>query len=59
MGRILRVLFFLVLAALIVNRLFNRQQKRALHEVVQLSAWVILAGALLALIWYAWRAYSG
>ena len=57
-GRILRIFFFITLIALIIHRLFNRKQKRALHEVVQISAWVFLAAAVVALLWYAWMTYA-
>ncbi|UOO80890.1 hypothetical protein LVJ83_07795 [Uruburuella testudinis] len=57
-GRILRIFFFVALIALIIHRLFNRRQKRALHEIVQISAWVFLAAAVLALAWYVWMAYA-
>ncbi len=57
-GRILRIFFFIALIALIIHRLFNRKQKRALHEVVQISAWVFLAAAVVALLWYAWMTYA-
>lgn len=56
-GRILRIFFFIALIA-IIHRLFNRKQKRALHEVVQISAWVFLAAAVVALLWYAWMTYA-
>ncbi|EGV34771.1 hypothetical protein l13_20320 [Neisseria weaveri ATCC 51223] len=36
--------------AFIIHRLFNRQQKHALHEIVK----VFIVAALLALAWYAW-----
>ncbi len=51
-GRILRIAFLIALIALVVHRLFNRRQKRALHEIVQISAWVFLAAALAVLGWY-------
>lgn len=51
-GRILRIAFLIALVALVVQRLFNRGQKRALHEIVQISAWVFLAAALTVLGWY-------
>lgn len=56
-GRILRIFFFVALIALIVHRLFSRGQKRAIHEIVQISAWVFLAAAVIALGWYMWMAY--
>ncbi|MCP1771801.1 putative membrane protein [Neisseria perflava] len=51
-GRLLRLFFFFTLVALIVSRLFNRRQKRALREVMQISAWVLLGAAAATLIWY-------
>ena len=51
-GRILKIFFFIALLALQVNRLLGRGQKRALHEVVQISAGVMLAAAVLALLAY-------
>ncbi|MCP1659619.1 protein MIGRI [Neisseria perflava] len=51
-GRLLRLFFFFALVALIVSRLFNRRQKRALREVMQISAWVLLGAAAATLIWY-------
>lgn len=56
-GRILRIVFFIALIALVIHRLFNRNQKRAIHEIVQISAWVFLAAAVIALGWYLWMAY--
>ena len=53
-GRILRIFFLLALIGLIVHRLFSRSQKRAISEVVHISAWVLLAAAVLALGWYVW-----
>lgn len=37
-GRLFRIFFFFALAALIINRLFSRRQKRALREVAEISA---------------------
>ncbi len=34
-----------------------RSQKRAISEVVHISAWVLLAAAMLALGWYVWAAW--
>ncbi len=45
------------LIGLIVHRLFSRSQKRAISEVVHISAWVLLAAAMLALGWYVWAAW--
>lgn len=55
-GRILRIFFFMALLFFIANRLFSRQQKRSLNEVVQISAWVCLIASALALIVYAFFA---
>ncbi|MCS4533654.1 hypothetical protein NXS09_04985 [Neisseria sp. CSL10203-ORH2] len=52
MGRIIRIVFFLALIGLIAHRLFSRSQKRALHEVIQISAWVCVAAAVLAILWH-------
>lgn len=41
-GRLLRFFFFCAIAALIVNRLFSRQQKRTIREIAKISAWVLL-----------------
>ena len=51
-GRILKIFFFIALLALLVTRLLGRGQKRALHEGVQISAGVMLAAAVLALLIY-------
>ncbi|KPN73070.1 hypothetical protein [Neisseria sp. 74A18] len=51
-GRILRIVFLVALLSLVVNRLFNRKHKRAVHETVQTGAWVLLAASALALGWY-------
>lgn len=51
-GRILRIAFLAALVALVANRLLNRRQKRSLHEIVQISAWVFLAAALAVLGWH-------
>ncbi|MFS6938288.1 protein MIGRI [Neisseria animaloris] len=56
-GRILRIVFFIALIGLAMNRLFSRKQKRALREVVQISAWVFLVTAVLALGWYLFSIY--
>ncbi|MDO1516854.1 MULTISPECIES: hypothetical protein [unclassified Neisseria] len=56
-GRILRIVFFIALIGLVENRLFSRKQKRALREVVQISAWVFLVAAVLALGWYLFGIY--
>ena len=56
-GRILRIFFLFALIGLIVHRLFSRSQKRAISEVVHISAWVLLAAAMLALGWYVWAAW--
>ena len=56
-GRILRIFFLLALIGLIVHRLFSSRQKRAISEVVHISAWVLLAAAVLALGWYVWAAW--
>lgn len=55
-GRILRIAFLIALIALVVHRLFNRKQKRTLHEIIQTGAWVFLAAALAALGWYVFGA---
>ena len=41
-GRLLRFFFFCAIAALIVNRLFSRKQKRTIREITKISAWVLL-----------------
>ena len=41
-GRLLRFFFFCAIAALIVNRLFSRKQKRTIREIAKISAWVLL-----------------
>lgn len=51
-GRLFRIFLVFALIALIINRLFNRKQKRALREVMQISAWVLLGAAAATLIWY-------
>lgn len=51
-GRLFRIFFFFALAALIINRLFSRRQKRALREVAEISAWVLLGAAAATLFWY-------
>ncbi|WP_342031629.1 protein MIGRI [Neisseria sp. Marseille-Q2251] len=53
-GRLFRIFFFFALAALIINRLFSRKQKRALRDVAKISAWVLLGAAAAAatLFWY-------
>ncbi|ASK28541.1 hypothetical protein BG910_09445 [Neisseria chenwenguii] len=51
-GRILRIFFLFALIALIVRRLFSRKQKRALREIVRISAWVLLGAAAATLVWY-------
>ena len=51
-GRLFRIFFFFALAALIINRLFSRRQKRALHDIAKISAWVLLGAAAATLFWY-------
>lgn len=51
-GRLLRFFFFCAIAALIVNRLFSRKQKRTIREIVKISAWVLLGAAAATLFWY-------
>ncbi|WP_301673755.1 protein MIGRI [Neisseria blantyrii] len=51
-GRLFRIFFLFALAALIINRLFSRRQKRALREVAKISAWVLLGSAAATLFWY-------
>ena len=51
-GRLFRIFFFFALAALIINRLFSRKQKRALRDVAKISAWVLLGAAAATLFWY-------
>lgn len=51
-GRLLRFFFFCAIAALIVNRLFSRKQKRTIREIAKISAWVLLGAAVATLFWY-------
>lgn len=51
-GRLLRFFFFCAIAALIVNRLFSRKQKRTIREIAKISAWVLLGAAAATLFWY-------
>ncbi|QEY25083.1 protein MIGRI [Neisseria animalis] len=51
-GRLFRIFLLFAFIALIINRLFSRKQKRALREVMQISAWVMLGAAAATLIWY-------
>lgn len=51
-GRLLRFFFFCAIAALIVNCLFSRQQKRTIREIAKISAWVLLGAAAATLFWY-------
>ena len=51
-GRLLRLFFLFALAALLIHRLFSRKQKRALREIIQISAWVLLGAAAATLVWY-------
>ncbi|QMT35305.1 protein MIGRI [Neisseria wadsworthii] len=41
-GRILRIILLISIAAIIINRLFSRKQKRALNDIVRLAAWMVL-----------------
>ncbi|HFA5375327.1 TPA: hypothetical protein ACFJC4_001285 [Neisseria gonorrhoeae] len=56
-GRLFRIFFFFALAALIINRLFSRRQKRVLREVAEISAWVLLGAAAVTLFWYLFMLY--
>ncbi|WP_156320832.1 hypothetical protein [Neisseria sp. 83E34] len=49
-GRILRIILLISIAALIINRLFGKKQKRALNDIVRLAAWVILVVTTLAFL---------
>lgn len=49
-GRILRIVLLFSIAALIINRLFGRKQKRALNDIVRLTAWVVLVVTTLAFL---------
>ncbi|WP_165007897.1 protein MIGRI [Neisseria yangbaofengii] len=51
-GRLLRIFFIFAIITLIINRLFNRKQKRAMREVAQISAWVLAGASAAILIWY-------
>ncbi|WP_416190338.1 protein MIGRI [Neisseria sp. CCUG17229] len=51
-GRLLRIFFLFAIIALIINRLFNRKQKRAMREMAQISAWVLVGASVATLIWY-------
>ena len=51
-GRLLRFFFFCAIAALIVNRLFSRKQKRTIREIAKISAGVLLGAAAATLFWY-------
>lgn len=51
-GRLFRIFFFTALILLLIHRLFSRRQKRALHEIAQISAWVLLAVAAFTLAAY-------
>lgn len=53
-GRILRIVFLVSLAVLIANRLFSRRQKRALDEVIRISAWVVFIISSLAFLLHVW-----
>lgn len=57
-GRILRIIFFLGLIGLIINRLFSRKQKQALSRVMTISAWIYLAIAAIVLAWYLYQSFS-
>ena len=54
-GRILRVLMLMAVAALIINRLFSRQHKRNIHYWVRLIAYSFLAVSVLLLLWQWWQ----
>lgn len=54
-GRILRVLMLMAVAALIINRLFSRQHKRSIHYWVRLIAYSFLTVSVLLLLWQWWR----
>ena len=51
-GRLLRIFFFFALTALVLNRLLGRRRKKALREVAQISAWVLLGASAATLVWY-------
>lgn len=51
-GRLFRIFLLFAVVALIIQRLFSRKQKRALREVIQISAWVLLGAAAATLVWY-------
>lgn len=51
-GRLLRIFFVSVLIALIIARLFGRRKKHLLHEIIQISAWVLIAVSAAVLLAY-------
>ena len=51
-GRLFRIFLLFAVVALIIQRLFSRKQKRALREVIQISAWGLLGAAAATLVWY-------
>lgn len=51
LARYFTVLGLLLLAGLIIRHVFSRRQQRAVHELVVLSAKVIVAAAVLAMLW--------
>lgn len=55
-GRLLKFFLLVSFAVLVYQRLLGRQQKRAVHEIVQISAWVCVIASALALLWYYWLA---
>ncbi|MFV2028711.1 protein MIGRI [Neisseria sp. S1] len=57
-GRILKIIFFLGIIGLIINRLFNRKQKQAISRVMIISAWVYLVVSAIVLAWYLYKSLS-
>lgn len=51
LARYFTVLAFLLLMALIIRHLLNRRQKKALGELISLTAKVILIVSIIAAIW--------
>ncbi|KLT73631.1 NADH dehydrogenase [Neisseria arctica] len=57
-GRILKIIFFLGIIGLIINRLFNRKQKQTISRVMIISAWVYLVVSAIVLAWYLYKSLS-
>lgn len=57
-GRLLRLALLITLAAVLVRWLFGRGRPGLLKELIDTTAWALLASSLLVAIWYGWQTFG-